>query len=83
MEHHIDLTPKHLMRVPGTGVLTAPQAVARLFHLHRYTQCPRSLGRKGKLPRILYPILRPNVYHSPRMRQLRTSRKKRMAHEAV
>ena len=57
---NIDLRPKHLIRVPGLGVFTAPQAIARLFHLHDYTKCP-SFNQTWRMPRILYPILRPNL----------------------
>ena len=68
---------RHQMKVPGLGVLIAPRSVSRLFTLHRYAQCPR-LVRKP-MPRILYPMLRSNVYNSPRNYRLRrTARFKRM-----
>ena len=62
---NIDLRPKHLMRVPGLGVFIAPNAVGQLFQLHDYTRCP-NLRKTVKRKRVLYPILRPNVMHSPR-----------------
>ena len=64
------IRPKHQMAVPGLGVFIAPNAVARLFRLHDWTKCPR-LDVKKEPPRVLYPILRPNVMHCPRYYHLR------------
>ena len=61
------IRPKHQMVVPGLGVFIAPNAVARLFQLHDYTRCPNFRKKHAPIGRILYPILRPNVYYSPRM----------------
>lgn len=61
--------PRHQMKVPGLGVLIAPRTVGRLFTLYRYTRCPR-LVRKP-MPWVLYPVLLPNVYDSPRNYRLR------------
>ena len=70
----IDLKPKHEMAVPGLGVFIAPKGVARLFSLTDYAKCPQfhepepqiSLFDEPKPQRLLYPIIRPNVYKSPR-----------------
>ena len=61
------ISPKHKMAVPGLGVFIAPKAVARLFHLHDYTRCPNLQKKHAPMQTVLYPILRPNVYYSPRM----------------
>ena len=54
------------MAVPRLGVFIAPKAVGRLFQFHDYTRCP-DFKKGGRLPeRVLYPILRPSVMHSPR-----------------
>lgn len=67
---------RHQMKVPGLGVLIAPDAIGRLFTLHDYTRCPRF--DKNDMPQVLYPILRPNVYNSPRMYRIRkVGRRKR------
>ena len=60
---------RHQMAVPGLGVFIAPNAVARLFVLHDYKKCPKFTSQLTLLtdPCVLYPILRPNVYYSPRM----------------
>ena len=60
---------RHQMKVPELGVLIAPQAVGRLFTLHDYRKCPQFI--KKPKPRVLYPILRPNVYDCQRMYHLR------------
>ena len=65
------IRPKHQMAVPGLGVFIAPNAVARLFQLHDYTKCPPPGNLQKKPQRVLYPILRPNVMHSPRYYHLR------------
>ncbi len=65
------IRPKHQMAVPGLGVFIAPNAVARLFQLHDFTQCPRLGNLQQKTQRVLYPILRPNVMHCPRYYHLR------------
>ncbi len=65
------IRPKHQMAVPGLGVFIAPNAVARLFQLHDFTQCPRLGNPQQKTQRVLYPILRPNVMHCPRYYHLR------------
>ena len=59
------ISPKHRMIVPGLGVIIAPKAVGRLFQLHDYTRCV-DLRRRVRPRQVLYPILRPNVMHSPR-----------------
>ena len=61
------IRPKHQVAVPGLGVFIAPKAVARLFQLHDYTRCPDFRKEHAPMGRILYPILHPNVYYSPRM----------------
>ena len=68
------IRPRHHKAVPGLGVFIAPKAVARLFQLHDYTKCPR-LGPQKVNKRVLYPILRPNVYYSPRMFHLNRARR--------
>lgn len=76
----IDLSPKHVMKVPALGVFIAPDAVARLFQLHDYTRCPRFV--RGRNPqRVLYPILRPNVFTSPRF--FNVSRRRRLGKDKV
>ena len=67
--------PKHHKVVPGLGVFIAPNAVARLFQLHDYTRCPNLRKKHAPMGRILYPILRPNVYYSPRMFHLHQARR--------
>ena len=62
-------SPNHRMRVPGLGVIIAPKAVGRLFQLHDYTRCV-DLRRRVRPRRVLYPLLRPNVMHSPRYHHL-------------
>lgn len=69
------IRPKHQMVVPGLGVFIAPKAVARLFQLHDYTRCPDFRKKHAPMRRILYPILRPNVYYSPRMFHLHQARR--------
>lgn len=69
-DHEVNRT-RHQMKVPGLGVLIAPKAIGRLFTLHDYRKCPRFL--KKPMPRRLYLILRPNVYHCPRLFHLRTA----------
>ena len=69
------IRPKHQMAVPGLGVFIAPNAVARLFQLHDYTRCPNFEKKHAPMGRILYPILRPNVYYSPRMFHLHQARR--------
>ena len=54
---------RHQMKVPGIGVLIAPNAVGRLFTLHDYTKCPRFT--KKRMPRVLYPILLPTTVLCP------------------
>lgn len=74
-DHEVNRT-HHQMAVPGLGVFIAPKAIGRLFTLHDYRKCPR-FG-KQRMPRVLYPILRPNVYNSPRMYHIqKASREKR------
>ena len=68
-DHEVNRT-RHQMKVPGLGVLIAPKAVGRLFTLHDYRKCPQFI-KKPRSPRVLYPILRPNVYNCPRMYHLR------------
>lgn len=70
--------PRHKVAVPGLGVFIAPGNVARLFSLHDYTRCVRLDGRAGGSPRVLYPILRPNVLQCPRYYRLQqATRQKR------
>ena len=69
------IRPKHRMVVPGLGVFIAPKAVARLFQLHDYTCCPNFRKKRAPMGRILYPLLRPNVYYSPRMFHLHQARR--------
>ncbi len=59
------VSPKHKMAVPGLRVFIAPKAVGRLFQLHDFTRCP-DFKKPVKRKQVLYPILRPNVMHSPR-----------------
>ncbi len=56
-------------------VARVKNAVARLFQLHDYTRCPNFRKKHAPMRRILYPILRPNVYYSPRMFHLHQARK--------
>ena len=81
-DHEVTRT-RHQMKVPGTGVLIAPKAVGRLFTLHDYTKCPRFT--KKRMPRVLYPILRPNVYECPRNYRMRKAArfKRRFSAQAV
>ena len=69
------IRPKYQMVVPGLGVFIAPKAVARLFQLHDYTRCPNFRKKYAPMERTLYPILRPNVYYSPRMFHLHQARR--------
>ena len=69
------IRPKHQMVVPGLGVFIAPKAVARLFQLHDYTRCPNFRKKHAPMGRMLYPLLRPNVYYSPRMYRLHQARR--------
>ena len=69
------ISPRHQMAVPGLGVFIAPKAVARLFQLHDYTRCPNFQKKHAPMGRILYPLLRPNVYYSPRMFHLHPARR--------
>ena len=69
------IRPKHQVAVPGLGVFIAPKAVARLFQLHDYTRCPDFRKNRAPIGRILYPILRPSVYYSPRMFHLHQARR--------
>lgn len=69
------IRPKYKMVVPGLGVFIAPKAVARLFQLHDYTRCPDFQKKHAPMRRTLYPILRPNVYYSPRMFHLHQARR--------
>ena len=74
------ISPNHRMCVPGLGVIIAPKAVGRLFQLHDYACCVDL--RRRVYPRcVLYPILRPNLMHSPRYYHLlRAARLKRRYH---
>lgn len=65
------IRPKHQRAVPGLGVFIAPNAVARLFQLHDYTKCPPFGIPKETNKHVLYPLLLPNVMHSPRYYHLR------------
>lgn len=64
------ISPNHRMCVPGLGVIIAPKAIGRLFQLPDYTRCV-DLRRRVRLRRVLYPILRLNVMHSPSYYHLR------------
>ena len=83
-----DIRPRHQMAVPGIGVFIAPKAIARLFTLTDYSQCVQllppqqhSLFDTGESPKkvkpTLYPILRPNVLHSPRYYHVNTRARQR------
>ena len=81
------LKPRHVMKVPALGVFIAPQGVARMFQLHDYTKCvallpprvetqldlfaPAPPPVKQETP-VLYPLLLPSVYHSPRHYRIHT-----------
>ena len=69
---HRSRSQSHAPPDESTGVRRAnglPES-GRLFTLHDYRKCPRFIKKPRSL-RILYPILRPNVYNCPRSYHLR------------